>query len=187
VPSGSSAYFGASLSPYNTSPSGVVPRCRAPAGPLGATYAAYTVPQHVPVDVSPTHQTVSSSRPRCARAGCQAYSVQQPCQLSGFHGHLASHCHRTDIADNYKGRRQVALTAQGHSLSYLVDASWYLDRGATDHLTNQVDNLTAREPYHGHDKVYTANGAGMHISHIGQASLPTHTSKQLRLTNVLHV
>jgi hypothetical protein len=50
-----------------------------------------------------------------------------------------------------------------------------------------VDKLTIREPYHGHDKVYTANGAGMHISHIGQASLPTHTSKQLHLTNVLQV
>jgi hypothetical protein len=50
-----------------------------------------------------------------------------------------------------------------------------------------VDKLTAREPYHGHDKIYIANGAGMHISHIGQASLPTHTSKQLHLTNVLHV
>jgi histone deacetylase 1/2 len=50
-----------------------------------------------------------------------------------------------------------------------------------------VDKLTAREPYHGHDKVYTTNGAGIHISHIGQASLPTHTSKKLHLTNVLHV
>jgi hypothetical protein len=27
----------------------------------------------------------------------------------------------------------------------------------------------------------------MHISHIGQASVPTHTSKQLRLSNILHV
>jgi hypothetical protein len=27
----------------------------------------------------------------------------------------------------------------------------------------------------------------MHISHIGQASVPTHTSKQLCLTNILHV
>jgi histone deacetylase 1/2 len=27
----------------------------------------------------------------------------------------------------------------------------------------------------------------MHISHIGQASIPTHTSKQLRFTNILHV
>jgi hypothetical protein len=71
--------------------------------------------------------------------------------------------------------------------SYPANASWYLETGATDHLTSQVDKLATREFYHGHDKVYTANGAGMHISHIGQTSLLNHTSKQLHLTNVLQV
>jgi hypothetical protein len=104
---------------------------------------------------------------RYVRFCCHAYGAQQLCQLCGLNGHLASHCYRTNIGENYKGRRQVTLAAQGYSPSYPVDASWCLDTGATDHLTNQVDKLTVREPYHGHDKVYTANGAGMHISHIG--------------------
>jgi hypothetical protein len=62
-----------------------------------------------------------------------------------------------------------------------------MDLGATDHLTSQMNKLNSRESHLGTNKVHTANGAGMHISHIGQASIPTHTSKQLRLSNILHV
>jgi histone deacetylase 1/2 len=50
-----------------------------------------------------------------------------------------------------------------------------------------MNKLNSRETYQGTDKVHIANGAGMHISHIGQASIPTHTSTQLRLANILHV
>jgi histone deacetylase 1/2 len=78
-------------------------------------------------------------------------------------------------------------TVQGHTPSYPIDIPWYMDSGATDHLISQMHKLNAQEKYQGSDKVHTANGAGMHISHIGQASVPTHTSKQLRLTNILHV
>jgi histone deacetylase 1/2 len=78
-------------------------------------------------------------------------------------------------------------TAPGYTPSYPIDAPWYVDSGATDHLTSQMNKLNARESYQGTDKVHTANGAGMHISHIGQASVPTYTSTQLRLTNILHV
>ena len=76
---------------------------------------------------------------------------------------------------------------QGKTQSYNVDPTWYMDTGATEHVTNELDKLAIREAYHGPDKVHTANGAGMHISHIGQASLLTHTSRQLRLKNVLRV
>jgi histone deacetylase 1/2 len=78
-------------------------------------------------------------------------------------------------------------TVHGHTPSYPIDVPWYMDSGATDHLTSQMTKLHAQETYQGSDKVHTANGAGMHISHIGQASVPTHTSKQLRLTDILHV
>jgi histone deacetylase 1/2 len=78
-------------------------------------------------------------------------------------------------------------TTPGYTPSYSIDAPWYVDSGATDHLTSQMNKLNARDTYQGTDKVHTANGAGMHISHIGQAFVPTHTSKQLRLSNILHV
>jgi histone deacetylase 1/2 len=60
-----------------------------------------------------------------------------------------------------------------------------MDNGATDHLTHEFSKLNPRDSYTGHDQVCTADGSGMHISHIGQASLPTHTSKTIRLLNFL--
>ena len=63
-----------------------------------------------------------------------------------------------------------------------------MDSGATEHLTSEMGKLHTREPYHGSDKIHTANGAGMHISHIGQASLLTrHANRSLQLHNVLRV
>jgi hypothetical protein len=62
-----------------------------------------------------------------------------------------------------------------------------MDTGATNHLTSEMAKLNTHEPYQGHDHVRTANGAGMHISHVGQASLLTSNSRHLRLLNVLHV
>jgi histone deacetylase 1/2 len=63
-----------------------------------------------------------------------------------------------------------------------------MDTGATDHLTSELGKLHTRDVYHGSDKVHTANGAGMHISHIGQASLLTrHADRNLCLRNVLRV
>ena len=60
-----------------------------------------------------------------------------------------------------------------------------MDTRATNHLMSEMDKLFTQEPYCGHDKVRTANRAGMHISHIGQASLLIHNSQKLHLLNVL--
>jgi histone deacetylase 1/2 len=62
-----------------------------------------------------------------------------------------------------------------------------MDTGATDHLTHELSKLNPREVYTGHDQVRTADGTGMRISHVGQASLLSHTSKQIHLRNVLRV
>jgi len=127
------------------------------------------------------------------------------CQLCGLDGHWASKCHRrfqksflglgNDGKDTRNTARQVAMAdrpapqkPQGHTQSYSVDPHWYMDSGATEHLTNEMGKLHPREPYHGSDKIHTANGAGMHISHIGQASLLTsHATRRLQLRDVLRV
>src|SRR3954462_9129696 len=54
-------------------------------------------------------------------------------------------------------------------------------------LTNEMAKISTQEPYRGHDQVHTANGAGMRISHVGQASLLAHNSRKLHLSNVLRV
>jgi hypothetical protein len=56
-----------------------------------------------------------------------------------------------------------------------------MDTGATNYLTSEMGKLSTQEPYRGHDQVRTANGAGMRISHVAQASLLAHNSQKLRL------
>jgi histone deacetylase 1/2 len=113
-------------------------------------------------------------------------------------GHIASKCFKRfkreflGVGNDGGGAsRQVAAAIhapapQGYTPSYPIDPAWYADTGATDHLTNDLDKLTVREPYNGNDQVHTANGAGMRIHHVGQGILPT-PSHNLRLNDVLHV
>jgi histone deacetylase 1/2 len=69
---------------------------------------------------------------------------------------------------------------------YGVDTNWYVDSGATDHITGELDKLTMREKYGGRDQVHTANGSGMSISNIGHTTLHT-PIHDLHLKNILHV
>ena len=89
--------------------------------------------------------------------------------------------------DGRGNEKQAALATQGSTSSYTVDPAWYMNTGATEHLTNELAKLNPREPYTGTDQVRTANGSGMHISHTGQASLLTPTSKIIHLRNLLCV
>jgi hypothetical protein len=128
-----------------------------------------------------------------ARACCPSCGTKLPCQLCGLDGNLASWCHRhfkrdfLGIGNNGKGNeRQVSMaTTPGYTPSYPIDAPWYVDSGATDHLTSQINKLNAREMYQGTDKVHTANGAGMHISHIGQVCTRPHAAQKEAKTYAL--
>ena len=98
-------------------------------------------------------------------------------------GHVAADCwHRYD--DSYvPDERHIAAAA---SYAYGVDSNWYMDSGATDHITGELDKLTICDKYKGNDQVHTANGAGMKIEHIGHSTVQTPMCNLL-LKNVLHV
>ena len=70
--------------------------------------------------------------------------------------------------------------------SYGIDTNWYTDTSATDHITSELDKMTIREKYKGHDQIHTANGAGMKIKHIGHSIMHA-PSRNLHLKNILHV
>ncbi|KAK1684898.1 hypothetical protein QYE76_045746 [Lolium multiflorum] len=78
----------------------------------------------------------------------------------------------------------AAMATQGYTQSYPVDPAWYMDMGATDHLTSELGKLSSREPYQGHDKVHTANGAGvgrgasLHLLDEGAPSAPSHVGSE---------
>ncbi|WVZ92939.1 LOW QUALITY PROTEIN: hypothetical protein U9M48_038969 [Paspalum notatum var. saurae] len=50
----------------------------------------------------------------------------------------------------------------------------------------ELDKLTIRDRYKGHDQIHTASGAGMNISHIGHSVVKT-PSRDLHLNNILYV
>jgi hypothetical protein len=47
--------------------------------------------------------------------------------------------------------------------SYGVDSSWYLDTGATDHMTGELEKLAMLEKYKGKDQILGADGPGMKL------------------------
>jgi histone deacetylase 1/2 len=70
--------------------------------------------------------------------------------------------------------------------SYGVDTNWYMDTGATDHITGELEKLTIRDKYTGNEQVHAANGSGMDISYVGHTTLHSPHS-QIHLSNILHV
>jgi hypothetical protein len=66
------------------------------------------------------------------------------------------------------------------------DPNWYLDSGAMDHITGELERPTMHERYTDNDHIRAANGAGMNITHVGKSILPN-PSRPLYLNNILHV
>jgi len=72
--------------------------------------------------------------------------------------------------------------------SSVEDPLWYLDSGATHHITNNSSTYTIKNPYDGIDTVKMSNGIDLKIYVIGSANLRSSTSNHdLVLTNLLHV
>ena len=56
---------------------------------------------------------------------------------------------------------------------------WYLDSGATHHLTNNMENLQINEEFKGTNKLIIGNGHGFSITHVGHAFLSHRASNLL--------
>uniref|UniRef100_A0A453AGS3 CCHC-type domain-containing protein n=1 Tax=Aegilops tauschii subsp. strangulata TaxID=200361 RepID=A0A453AGS3_AEGTS len=91
------------------------------------------------------------------------------CQICGKPGHTAQDCwyrYEEDDGDSSQDEEKVAAAADG---SYGVDTNWYVDSGATNHITNELEKVTMKEKYRGKDQIHTASGEGMGIRHIGHS------------------
>lgn len=104
------------------------------------------------------------------------------CQLCGKPGHLALKCfkrfdvHYTGISapsppqafftdmTNYESSQDDLSYGQDY------DASWYVDSGATTHITNDPANLQVSCPYQGTDQVAVGNGNQLTINVVGQSN-----------------
>jgi hypothetical protein len=89
------------------------------------------------------------------RAGGRGSISRPTCQICEKEGHTALRCwYRMD--DSYQEANPSAALAS--TSSYKVDANWYTDTGATDHITSDLDRLTVREQYTGGEQVQVGNG-----------------------------
>ncbi|XP_021815955.1 uncharacterized protein LOC110758400 [Prunus avium] len=110
-----------------------------------------------------------------------------PCQICGKTNHIAATCFYRD-SPSYPGSSSqgiTAMTAQVHP-SMPQQEYWIADSGATNHMTADISNISVAAPYPTNETIATANGAGIHIAHIGKSSLITHTHS-FALNSVLHV
>jgi hypothetical protein len=115
--------------------------------------------------------------------GEQRSSSNKKCQLCDKEGHTVHRCWKR-FDHNYRGEERF-VNAAGDP-SYGVDTAWYGDSAAIDHVTGALEKLNMREQYHGQEQIHTADGLGMHITHIGNSIIPT-PSCDIHLKKVLHV
>ena len=66
------------------------------------------------------------------------------------------------------------------------DPNFYVDSGATAHITNDPGKMSQVIPYKGHDAIFVGNGEALRISHIGEARLKT-KHRDLKLKKLLVV
>jgi hypothetical protein len=84
------------------------------------------------------------------------------CQVCLRVGHTANMCWY-HFDEDYVPDQRVANMAFG---STSTNPNWYLDSGATDHITGELEKLTMNKCYIGHNQIRSANGAGMEITHV---------------------
>ncbi|KAH9800493.1 retrovirus-related pol polyprotein from transposon RE1 [Citrus sinensis] len=82
---------------------------------------------------------------------------------------------------------QIAPTAPVAGYEVVADPAWYIDSGATNHVTKEAGIFSSYSVYHGFDKLHVGNGMGLHIKHVGCTILNTHAATSIYLNNILHV
>ena len=110
-------------------------------------------------------------------------AARPTCQICGKVGHVAWKCWKLYDSAYQEGEERSANIA---APQYGIDTNWYMDSGATDHITGDLEKLTVRERYTGNEQIHTANGSGMTINHVGHTTIYT-PDRELHLNNVLHV
>nr|GMD84145.1 Retrovirus-related Pol polyprotein from transposon RE1 [Ipomoea batatas] len=109
----------------------------------------------------------------------QSKGDKPTCQICGKLNHIALYCwYRFDYSYQSEDLPQAlaALTLNNN------DPSFYMDSGATAHMTNNAGMLSYTKPYKGNDVIYVGNGNKLDITHSGNACVG-----ELNLKDVLVV
>ncbi|PKU87515.1 Retrovirus-related Pol polyprotein from transposon TNT 1-94 [Dendrobium catenatum] len=109
------------------------------------------------------------------------------CQICTKRGHSAEVCwHRhnpnfiTPSAQSATNGQALLVTADAPS------SEWYLDSGASSHMTHGHENLAQSTAYQGSEHVTVGDGRSIPIAHSGTGILPT-PERKLFLSQLLHI
>ncbi|PKU82148.1 hypothetical protein MA16_Dca004166 [Dendrobium catenatum] len=94
------------------------------------------------------------------------------CQICLKKGHTATDCwHRSNLQYVPRSTKQPAKALLADSNQSHTD--WYLDSGASAHMTRSLDNLSISAPYQGSDGIVIGDGSSVNIANSGRGLLPT--------------
>ncbi|PKU81629.1 Retrovirus-related Pol polyprotein from transposon TNT 1-94 [Dendrobium catenatum] len=110
------------------------------------------------------------------------------CQICNKKGHLAHYCwHRLNTSVNAPDTTSTTTASRAMVAATESDNhDWYLDSGASAHLTNSADNLSQATSYTGNDNITIGDGRSLSIAHSGNGILPT-PYRKLTLNHLFHV
>ncbi|XP_071685491.1 uncharacterized protein [Lolium perenne] len=97
------------------------------------------------------------------------------CQICGTYGHDALRCYSRfdhNIQPMTRSTAHASAPSSSNSEYYSVDPNWYMDSGATDHMTADLERLTTHDRYKGNDQVHVANGSDSPGTPTSSASSP---------------
>ncbi|KAI0507536.1 hypothetical protein KFK09_013662 [Dendrobium nobile] len=106
------------------------------------------------------------------------------CQICLKRGHTAKDCwHRlnqqyTPRSNNNQNRALAAGSSQASN-------DWFLDSGASSHMTHSLENMSISAPYRGSDNITIGDGSSVSIENSGKGLLPT-PSRKIFLSHILH-
>lgn len=78
--------------------------------------------------------------------------------ICGVYGHDALRCYSRFNHAIQPETSNRAAHFSNTSDNYTADANWYMDSGATDHMTNDMERLHTHEAYKGNEQIQVANG-----------------------------
>ncbi|WVZ96930.1 LOW QUALITY PROTEIN: hypothetical protein U9M48_042510 [Paspalum notatum var. saurae] len=111
----------------------------------------------------------TTTKSQCQQEGTQQDNRPQY-RLCGKRGHLVMNCwYRYD--KNFVTDDKFVRTA---AAAYGADSNWYTDTSATDHATGELEKLTVRDKYKGHEQIHMASGAVHRLATDNSAFLEFH-------------
>jgi hypothetical protein len=93
------------------------------------------------------------------------------CQICSKKGHTAR---ARDCWHRYDAQYRVPSQPQAHATHTTLappSGDWFLDFGATHHVTSDLNNVSSFIPYEGLENLHIGNGTGMKILHIGSSTI----------------